>query len=69
MYKYDGENLTLIGDFNSADPYHLIESPKNSVTELYLKFENTFYAIRETKKATELEEVTDAKTIAELSKK
>lgn len=69
MYKYDGENLTLIGDFSSADPYYIIESPKYSSTELYLKFDNTFYAIRETKKAATLEKVTDKRTLIELSKK
>ena len=69
MYKYDGESLTLIGDFSSADPYYLIESPKYSSTELYLKFDNTFYAIKETKKAVALEKVTDKRTLIELSKK
>ncbi len=69
MYKYDGESLTLIGDFSSADPYYLIESPKHSSTELYLKFDNTFYAIKETKKAAPLQKVTDQRILTELSKK
>lgn len=69
QYKYDGERLILIGDFSSTNPYYLIESPKNSTTELYLKFNETFYAIKETKKAAALEQVTDKRILHELSKK
>lgn len=68
MYRYDGENLTLIGNF-ARSPYTLIELPKGASTELYLKFEGTYHQINEVKKAKKLEAITDKVLIKELSEK
>ena len=68
MYKYDGENLTLIGDF-STKPYTVIESPSHKTAELYLSFDGKYYEIRESKKAVDLVPIQNAALLKELSKK
>lgn len=68
MYKYDGENLTLIGDF-STKPYTVIESTSNKAVELYLSFDGKYYEIKESKKAVDLVPIQNIALIKELSKK
>lgn len=68
LYEYDGENLKLVGDFDKKT-YTVIEDSKNGETSLFLKFESKFYRIKETKKATKLEAITNPAVIKELSKK
>lgn len=69
-YQYDGQNLTLIGDFNSDVPYVLYELKLNTEKQLYLKFENKYYAIKNTgSKTNKLETLTDQVVINELENK
>ena len=68
MYKYDGEHLTLIGDF-SAKPYTVLETAKNGNKKLYLKYDNKFYGISESKKAVNFNEIKNTELIIELKKK
>ncbi len=69
-YQYDGQNLTLVGDFNSDVPYVLYELKLNTEKQLYLKFENQYYAIKNTgSKTNKLETLTDQVVINELENK
>lgn len=68
MYKYDGEHLTLIGDF-SAKPYTVLETAEDGIKKLYLKYDNKFYGISESKKAVNFNEIKNAELIIELKKK
>lgn len=47
-YKYDGENLTLVGDYKSDTPYIIYELKVNNSNSLYLRFENKYYEIKNT---------------------
>jgi len=47
-YRYDGENLTLVGDYKSDTPYIIYELKVNNSNSLYLRFENKYYEIKNT---------------------
>ena len=68
MYKYDGEHLTLIGDF-SAKPYTVLETVENGNKKLFLKYDSKFYGISESKKAIDFSEIKNTELILELKKK
>lgn len=69
-YQYDGQNLTLVGDYKSEIPYVLYEIKLDSEKKLYLKFESQYYEIKNTgSKTTRLEILTDPVVINELENK
>lgn len=67
-YEYDGENLSLHGEFEKTSPYSLIEL--NYDNTLYLHYDNTYYRIEVTNKKEKLNDfiVTDKFVINELKK-
>lgn len=67
-YEYDGENLSLHGEFEKTSPYSLIEL--NYDNKLYLHYDNTYYRIEVTNKKEKLNDyiVTDKFVINELKK-
>lgn len=66
-YLYDGENLTLFGDFDRSTPYYLIELNRNK--DIYLKYKGTYYRIEKSSQKALLEdfEVTDQSVINKLN--
>lgn len=66
QYVYDGENLTLYGDFDRSTPYFLIELNRNK--DIYLKYKGTYYRIQKADDKTLLKdhEVTDKSILKKL---
>lgn len=65
-YQYDGDKLTLIGNFKS-DTYTVYELTQQKNSPLYLKFKNSFYSLKNNNgKTKKLELVTDQNILSEL---
>lgn len=66
QYVYDGENLTLYGDFDRSSPYYLIELNRNK--DIFLKYKGTYYRIEKADNKALLKdyEVTDKATLKKL---
>ncbi len=66
-YKYDGEHLTLVGDFSKDTPTVYELSYNKDV--LYLNYDKAFYEIHNTGKLTKLVKVNDPQVIKALQQK